>query len=141
MANIKSFLRLDDKKKKNFSLREETAYLNDEIERLLTFIKQGDVRGRRLALETTALMSPPMHRRHAFKGVSLDFRRKTRVSRRAGVIDSCLLTVREEGKCRFNSGERSEFYKKESAHANSLVQKYDISSILKKLAIFASNIA
>ena len=28
--------------------------------RLLTFTKQGDVRGRRLALETTALMSPMM---------------------------------------------------------------------------------
>ena len=27
------------------------------------------------------------------KGESLDFRRKARVSRRAGVIDSCLLTA------------------------------------------------
>ena len=29
------------KTKKKFSLREETAYLNAEIERLPTFIKQG----------------------------------------------------------------------------------------------------
>ena len=36
-----------------------------------------NVRGRRLALGTTALMSPPMHRRTAFEGKSLDlFREK-----------------------------------------------------------------
>ena len=41
--------------------------------RRLTFTKQGDVRGRLLALETTALMSPPMHRRTAFKANLLTF--------------------------------------------------------------------
>ena len=41
--------------------------------RLLTFTKQGDVRGRRLALETTALMSPPIDRRHALKANLLTF--------------------------------------------------------------------
>ena len=46
------------------------------------------------------------------EGESLDLRRKARVSRRAGVIDSCVLSLtlkrlrrlldrREEGKCRF----------------------------------------
>ena len=59
--------------------------------RLLTFAKHTDVRGRRLAQVTTALMSPPMHPEARLEGESLDFRRKARVSRRAGVIDSCLL--------------------------------------------------
>ena len=36
-------------------------------------------------------MSPPMHPEARLEGESLDFRRKARVSRRAGVIDSCLL--------------------------------------------------
>ena len=45
-----------------------------------------NVRGRRLALGTTALRSPPMHRRTAL-GESLDFRRKARVSRRSEVMD------------------------------------------------------
>ena len=66
--------------------------------------KQENVRGRRLALETTALMSPPMHRRTAFnRQVSWLFREKTRVLRRSGVIDSRLLTIRlrsEEDECR-----------------------------------------
>ena len=35
--------------------------------------KQKEGRGRRLALGTTALRSPPMHRRTAFEGKSLDF--------------------------------------------------------------------
>ena len=38
------------------------------------------------------------------KGESLDFRRKARVSRRAGVIDGRLLSIRlrsEEDECRF----------------------------------------
>ena len=64
-------------------------------------LKQENVRGRRLALATTALRSPPMHPEARLKGESLDFRRKARVSRRAGVIDGCRLTVREVGKCRF----------------------------------------
>ena len=43
--------------------------------------KQENVPGRRLALGTTALMSPPMHRRTAFEGKSLDlFRKKGRES-------------------------------------------------------------
>ena len=50
--------------------------------------KQENVRGRRLALETTALRSPPMHRRTAFnEQVSWLFHEKTRVLRRSGVID------------------------------------------------------
>ena len=36
-------------------------------------LKQENVRGRRLALATTALMSPPMHRRHALKANLLTF--------------------------------------------------------------------
>ena len=39
------------------------------------------------------------------KGESLDFRRKARVSRRAGVIDGRLLSIRlrsEEDECRFS---------------------------------------
>ena len=46
-------------------------------------------------------MSPPMHPEARLNGESLDFRRKARVSRRAGVIDGCRLTAREVGKCRF----------------------------------------
>ena len=47
-----------------------------------------NVRGRRLALETTALMSPPMHRRTAFEGKSLDLLiKRARVLRRSVVID------------------------------------------------------
>ena len=42
-----------------------------------------------------------MHPEARLNGESLDFRRKARVSRRAGVIDGCRLTVREVGKCRF----------------------------------------
>ena len=42
-----------------------------------------------------------MHPEARLEGESLDFRRKARVSRRAGVIDGCRLTVREVGKCRF----------------------------------------
>ena len=67
-------------------------------------LKQENVRGQRLALATMALMSLPLHRRHALKGESLDFRRKARVSRRAGVIDGRLLSIRlrsEEDECRF----------------------------------------
>ena len=68
-------------------------------------LKQENVRGRRLALATTALRSPPMHPEARLEGESLDFRRKARVSRRAGVIDGRLLTIRlrsEEDECRFN---------------------------------------
>ena len=36
-------------------------------------LKQENVHGRRLALATTALMSPPMHRRHALKANLLTF--------------------------------------------------------------------
>ena len=71
--------------------------------RLPTFIKNFDARGRRLALATTALMSPPMHPEARLEGESLDFHRKARVSRRAGVIDSRLLSIRlrsEEDECR-----------------------------------------
>ena len=67
-------------------------------------LKLENVRGRRLALATTALMSLPMHPEARLKGESLDFRRKARVSRRAGVIDSRLLLIRlrsEEDECRF----------------------------------------
>ena len=45
-----------------------------------------------------------MHPEARFKGDSLDFRRKARVSQRAGVIDSRLLTIRlrsEEDEYRF----------------------------------------
>ena len=42
--------------------------------------KQENVRGRRLALSTTALRSPPMHRRTAFEGKSLGFSVKRRES-------------------------------------------------------------
>ena len=48
--------------------------------------KQDEGGGRRLALGTTALRSPPMHRRTAL-GESLDFHRKARVSRRSEVMD------------------------------------------------------
>ena len=46
-----------------------------------------------------------MHPEARLEGESLDFRRKARVSRRAGVIDSRLLTIRsrsEEDECRFS---------------------------------------
>ena len=69
--------------------------------RLPAFTKHYDARGRRLALATTALRSPPMHPEARLEDESLDFRRKARVSRRAGVIDGCRLTAREVGKCRF----------------------------------------
>ena len=69
--------------------------------RLPAYTKHFDVRGRRLALATTALRSPPLHPEARLEGESLDFCRKARVSRRAGVIDGCRLTVREVGKCRF----------------------------------------
>ena len=72
------------------------------IVRLPTFTKHIEVRGRRLALATTALRSPPMHPEARLKGESLDFRRKARVSRRAGVIDGRLLSIRlrsEEDEC------------------------------------------
>ena len=72
--------------------------------RLPTFTKHFDVRGRRLALATTALRSPPMHPEARLEGESLDFRRKARVSRRAGVMDGRLLSIRlrsEEDECRF----------------------------------------
>ena len=36
-------------------------------------LKQENVRGRRLALATTALRSPPLHRRHALKANLLTF--------------------------------------------------------------------
>ena len=65
--------------------------------------KRIEVRGRRLAQATSALMSPPMHPEARLKGESLDFRRKARVSRRAGVIDGRLLSIRlrsEEDECR-----------------------------------------
>ena len=45
-----------------------------------------------------------MHPEARLEGESLDFRRKARVSRRAGVIDSRLLSIRlrsEEDECRF----------------------------------------
>ena len=61
--------------------------------RLPTFTKHIEARGRRLALGTTALRSPPMHPEDCLKGESLDFRRKARVSWRAGVIDGCLLWI------------------------------------------------
>ena len=67
-------------------------------------LKQENVRGRRLALATTALRSPTLHPEARLEGESLDFRRKARVSRRAGVIDSRLLSIRlrsEEDECRF----------------------------------------
>ena len=49
-------------------------------------LKQEDVPGRRLALGTTALMSPPMHPEDRLKGKSLGFlKKKTRVLRRSGV--------------------------------------------------------
>ena len=41
--------------------------------RLPTFTKHFDARGRRLAQATTALRSPPMHRRHALKANLLTF--------------------------------------------------------------------
>ena len=41
--------------------------------RLPTFTKHIEVRGRRLALATTALRSPPMDRRHALKANLLTF--------------------------------------------------------------------
>ena len=47
-----------------------------------------------------------MHPEARLNGESLDFRRKARVSRRAGVIDGRLLTIRlrsEEDECRFIS--------------------------------------
>ena len=71
--------------------------------RLPTFTKRIEVRGRRLALATTALRSPPMHPEARLEGESLDFRRKARVSRRAGVIECRLLSTRlrsEEDECR-----------------------------------------
>ena len=67
-------------------------------------LKQENVRGQRLALATMALMSLPLHPEARLEGESLDFRRKARVSRRAGVIDSRLLSIRlrsEEDECRF----------------------------------------
>ena len=42
-------------------------------DRLPSFTKHSDVRGRRLALATTALRSPPMDRRHALKANLLIF--------------------------------------------------------------------
>ena len=84
-------------------------------------LKQENVRGRRLALATTALMSPPMHPEARLKGESLDLYKRARVSRRAGVIDSCLLWLSQkdiEGKCLFYSFEQSEpcVYKKKELH-------------------------
>ena len=64
--------------------------------RLPTFTKHIDVRGRRLAPATTALMSPPMHRRNALRQVSWLFREKTRVLRRSGVIDRSPMMAFEE---------------------------------------------
>ena len=68
-------------------------------------LKQENVRGRRLALATTALRSPPMHRRTAFEGKSLDLLiKRARVLRRSVVIDrspSVDLAESKEGKCRF----------------------------------------
>ena len=55
-------------------------------------------------MATTALMSPSMHPEARIEGESLDFHRKARVSRRAGIIDSRLLSIRlrsEEDECRF----------------------------------------
>ena len=51
--------------------------------------KQENVRGRRLALGTTALMSPPMHPEDRLTSKSLDLLiKRARVLRRSGVIDS-----------------------------------------------------
>ena len=56
--------------------------------------KQENVRGRRLALSTTALRSPPVHRRTAFnEQVSWLFYEKTRVLRRSGAIDRSLVWI------------------------------------------------
>ena len=50
--------------------------------------KQNDVRGRRLALGTTALRSPPLHPEDRLKHKSLDLLiKRARVLRRSGVID------------------------------------------------------
>ncbi len=58
---------------------------------------QEDVRGRRLALGSTALRSPPMHRRTALKSKSLDLLiKRARVLRRSGVMDSSPLMAFEE---------------------------------------------
>ena len=93
--------------------------------RLPTFTKHVDARGRRLVLATTALRSPPMHPEARLKGESLDFLRKARVSRRAGVIDGRLLTIRlrsEEDECRF--------YTINAWHADTyLAEKWDVSSM------------
>ena len=61
-----------------------------------TFTKHIEVRGRRLGLATTALRSPPMHRRTALRQVSWLFREKTRVLRRSGVIDRSPMMAFEE---------------------------------------------
>ena len=82
-----------------------SAFLREEADEIY-FIVYEEVcedRGRRLALATNALRSPPMHPEARLEGESLDFRRKARVSRRAGVIVGRLLTIRlrsEEDECR-----------------------------------------
>ena len=61
--------------------------------------KHDEGRGRRLALATTTLMSPPLHRRHALRRISRPFKGLSFAAGRSH--KGCLLTAREEGKCRF----------------------------------------
>ena len=59
-----------------------------------------------------------MHPEARLEGESLDFRRKARVSRRAGVIDGRLLSIRlrsEEDECRFYTNEG--IYKKKPCYS------------------------
>ena len=67
-----------------------------------------NVRGRRLALGTTALMSPPMHRRATSKSKSLDLLiKRARVLRRSGVMDSSPLYMRSPVRSRIRKVRKS----------------------------------
>ena len=87
-----------------------------------------NVRGRRLALATTALMSPAMHRRTAFGGKSLDLLiKRARVLRRAGVIDSSPLMTfveRHLGRNRYSKVliQRSTLRKRTSSLASNRIK-------------------
>ena len=71
------FLKIDDKTPDDRGRNHDkpvvvcNAGVFQRVVRLPTFTKHFDVRGRRLLLATTALMSPPMHQEDCLKGKSL----------------------------------------------------------------------
>ena len=71
------FLKIDDKTPDDRGRNHDKPGLNwdagvyQRAVRLPTFTKHFDARGRRLALATTALRSPPMHPEDCLKGKSL----------------------------------------------------------------------